>query len=301
MPNATTRFEAAIHDGQIDFASNGLIHSFYNEARWVTMAESFIKPSFDAAVSELNTCYNKNYTSLLFTQAHSSQSSLAVLLNGIGYTTTTIGTLGIGIRPFLNTVGMVFPILTQFFFSMATGGIAAHTGWYNSTATRSRYLNHLGLSLLWTCIIGISWGLWLEVFREDLALSSGQYCLIWLIFWVYSLIAFEVLDTAAAFVPLPILPLCVLCYIILNVSASVFPIEVKPAFYHIDYIWPSYNCFELLITVLSDGACSRAYRNVPVLFAWLIVWMPLGWLATRRRCRATPVKSVAGDKLDLDG
>lgn len=65
--------------------------------------------------------------------------------------------------------------------------------------------------------------------------------------WVYAMIGFEYHDTCAAFVPVEFLPITVLAWIIMNVSAALFPIPVKPAFYHFDYAVPSFNSFELLL------------------------------------------------------
>ncbi|KAJ5693118.1 hypothetical protein N7462_002541 [Penicillium macrosclerotiorum] len=283
MPNATNHFDTAVHDG-IKQAED-LVRYIYNEVRWVTVAESYILPSLTATVNGLNSCFSRNVTAPRLADETLSLASTRVLLDGIQASPINIKAFIIGMRPFLNTVGMVFPILLAFFFIMAMGGIAQPSAWYQSDRILSRYLNRILLSLLYSCVVGISWGLWLEVYREDFAITGGQYCLVWLIYWIYTFIAFEVLDTAAAFVPMPFLPLCVLTYVIINVGASVFPIDIKPTFYHLDYIWPSYNCFELLISVLSDGSTSRVYRNVPVLFGWLFVWMPLGFMANRKRCR----------------
>lgn len=133
-----------------------------------------------------------------------SLNSRKVLLNGIGASSDSIVEFELGIRPFLNTVGMVLPILVEFFFSMAMNGIAGFSKWYQPDSIRSRYLNRLGLSLTLSCLIGISWGLWLEVYHENLQISGGQYCLIWLIYWLYGFIAFEVLDTLSGWLPLQI-------------------------------------------------------------------------------------------------
>lgn len=283
MPNATDYFLDAVQNGVQQ--SQDSVRYVWNEARWITVAESYVLPSLTAAISGLNDCYTSNITAPLLANNTLSLPSTRVLLSGVPAHSINIQPFEIGMRPFLNTVGMVFPILIEFFFAMAMGGIGAIFKWYRPDRILSRYLNRFLLSLFFSCVIGISWGLWLEIYREDFDLTGGQYCKIWLIYWMYGLIAFEVLDTAASFVPVPFLPLCVLTYVIVNVGGSVFPIDIKPAFYHLDYIWPSYNCFELLITVLSHGSTSRVYRNVPVLFGWLVVWMPLGFMANRRRCR----------------
>ena len=253
MPNATNEFQASVMAGFASNESPAPIKYIWNEVRWVTVAESYVLPSMEQAVSQASKCYLIQHAAEFLSNGSLSQNSTQALLNGPQASSDNTHKFEVGIRPFLNTVGMVLPILVEFFFSMAIGGISGFSEWYRPDAVRSRYLNRLGLSLSLSCLIEISWGLWLEVYHENMQITGGQYCLIWLIYWFYGFIAFEVLDTISGWVPLPILPLFVLSYIIINVGASVFPIDIKPAFYHLDYIWPSYNCFELLITVLSKG------------------------------------------------
>lgn len=282
MPNATRNFWTAIEGENDAYGPSAALQYIYNEARWATMSEGFIIPSISSAISEATSRLQQLALHDLDAERLNA-TSVQALLNGVDATGVNIAQLGIGIKVYLNTVGMVFPIIIEFFLSMALTGIIAHSAWPNNPRTRSVYLIRLSVSLFFSCLIGISWGLWFEIFHESKAISGGQYCLVWLTYWIYSFIAFLVLDTASAFMPMPFLPICVLAYIIINVSATVFPIDVKPAFFHLDYIWPSYNCFELLVTTLSHGSTSRVYRNVPVLLGWLVVWGPLNWLAARRR------------------
>lgn len=285
MPNATSRFRAAFaEESDAPYHPNAALHYIYNEARWATVSEGYIIPSLSAAVTEANSRFQQLAIQGLKT-GNLSATSMRTLVEGVQATETKIASLSIGIKPYLNTVGMVFPIIIEFFLSMGFSGIIAHSGWPNPAKLWSVFLGRLCVSLFFSCLIGISWGLWFEIFHESVSISGGQYCLVWLTYWIYGLIAFLVLDTATVFVPMPYLPVCVLTYIIVNVSASVFPVDIKPDFFHLDYIWPSYNCFELLITTLSHGASNRIYRNVPALLGWLIVWTPLNWLAARKRVK----------------
>jgi hypothetical protein len=285
MPNATANFWTALEEGSdASYRPSTALHYIYNEARWATVSEGYIIPSLSSVVSEANSLFQQLAIPELKIE-NLSATSLSMLLDGIQATGSNICPLSIGIKPYLNTVGMVFPIIIEFFLSMSLTGIIAHAAWPNPASKQFVFLVRLSVSLIFSCLIGISWGLWFEIFHESAPISGGKYCLIWLIYWVYGFIAFLVLDTATVFVPMPYLPVCVLTYIIVNVSASVFPVDIKPDFFHLDYIWPSYNCFELLITTLSHGANSRIYRNVPVLFGWLVFWIPLNFLAARKRAK----------------
>ncbi len=103
-----------------------------------------------------------------------------------------------------------------------------------------------------------------------------SFILLTLSMWVYAKIGFEHHDICAAFVPIEFLPITVLAWIIMNVSVALFPVAVKPAFYYFDYAIPSMNSFEPFITSLSGRSTNRVHRNVPILFAWLIITGLLG-------------------------
>lgn len=282
MPGATDEFNRALKEGNTSYDPSTAITYIYNQARWPTTAEGYVTPSLQEAVSVAKSVYLQNYGQALLANGTLSSNGIEVLLNGIQATEDDIHPVTVGIKFFLDTASMVFPALIMFFYSMA---LRAAPGLFGPLPVKENYLYRMLAAPLMTCLVGISWGLWYEAFHEGDSISGGQYCLIWLTFWMYSFIAFLVFDAMTGVVPNFIFPPFVLLYIIINVTAAAFPIDLKPRFFHLDYIWPGYNCFELFITILSHGSTSRVYRNVPVLFGWIIVWGPLNFLANRKRCK----------------
>jgi hypothetical protein len=282
MPGATIDFTRAVEAGNASFDPTTTITYILNEARWPTTAEGYVSPSLQEAVIAANNLFLQGYAKTLLSENSTtlSPNGLSVLLNGIQAIEDDIHPINVGVKYFLDTASMVFPALITFFYSMA---LRAAPGLFGHTSFKSNYIYRISAAMCLTCVVGISWGLWYEVFHESDGISGGQYCLIWLTFWMYALIAFLVYDAMTGVLPNYIFPPFVLVYIIINVTAAAFPIDLKPRFFHLDYIWPGYNCFELFITILSHGSTSRVYRNVPVLFGWLIVWFPLNFLANKKK------------------
>ncbi|OJJ46489.1 hypothetical protein ASPZODRAFT_132564 [Penicilliopsis zonata CBS 506.65] len=288
MPNASTNLHRAItNDNTTTYDSTTALTYIWNQAHWPMVAEGYITPSLEEAVDGASSLWIQTYGAALLeatSESNLSSTGIRLLLDGFGSTSVDIQPFPIGVRPFLSTAAMVFPALLEFFFSMALRGASDECGLPRGRlALQRHYLLRGCAMLIFSCLMGISWGLWHEVFHEHSGISGSQFCLIWLTFWMYGIIAFVVYDSATAALPTFLFPPLVLTYIIINVTAAAFPIPLKPAFFHLDYIWPSYNCFELYTTILTHGSTSRVYRNVPVLFGWLIVWIPINLFLNKRR------------------
>lgn len=282
MPGATEKFTNAIQTSNTSYDRSTAITYVWNEIRWSTVAEGFITPSMQAAVSGTNSIYMQEYGSKMLANGSLTPEGIQILLNGIQATSDNIRPFSFGPKALLPTAALVFPALLEFFLSMALRAAPMLFGPLN---VKQNYLYRISVFMFFSCIMGISWGLWYEAFHKDAGISGGQYCLIWLTFWLYGIIAFFYFDTLTAVAPNFIFPPLVLTYIIINVTSAVFPIDLKPRFYHLDYIWPGLNAWELVMTIISQGSTSRVYRNVPVMFGWIIFWAPLNWLANKKRAK----------------
>jgi hypothetical protein len=299
MPHATSRLNSAINEGNTSYDPSQAVQYIWNEGRWALVQEIFVVSSINAAVARAQTLYSQRYTSRLISESTLSRSSTLVLLDPFQATSLNLFSFLIGIKPFISTVAFVFPGIVQFFFGMALGGISAKTHIHQRLSTSRNYLIRFLVSRLFAFIIAISWTGWFYTFSEGKTGSSSSYILMTLNMWMYAMIAFEFHDTCAAFIPIEFLPVTVLAYIILNVTAASFPIPLKPTFYHIDYAIPSYNCFEIFITILTGGSTNRLYRNLPVLFSWMIITGATGVAANMHRCRLARAKIVNDENKEV--
>ena len=292
MPNATNEFDDAVNRGDASYDPTSPIDRIYDSVRWPTVAQGFVNPSLEAAVQAADQIFSSSHILPMLTNSTTSgripPDGIRLMLQGIQARTTDMHPFTPGIRFYLNTVGMVFPAIISFFFSLAIRGSPARFG---PSSTRINYLYRMTCGLTMSCLAGISYGLWYEAFHETFTISGGQYCLIWVTVWLYSFVSYVVYDTLTgftAFMPWPppmFMPPYVLLYIIINVSSTVFPIEIKPQFYRLDYIWPAHNCYELIISIITHGGSGRVYRNVPILFGWIVIWLPLNWFMNWRMNR----------------
>ena len=286
MPGASEKLYNAVNSSDEDYDPSTALHYIWNEMRWPLVGESVVESSIDSAIEDAQSIFASDYASEIISESNLSKTAIQILLNPFEASSTNIYAFDIGIKAFVSTVGFVFPGLIQFFFAMAFGGISAKNHIHSRLSTKTNYIIRLLLSRFWTFIIAISWAGWLFCFAEGrTGVYSHSYILITLDIWMYTMISFEFHDTCAAFVPIEFLPITVLSWVIMNVTAAAYPIPLKSAFFHFDFAVPSYNCFELFITIMSGGSTNRVYRNVPVLFVWMILTTICGVFANRHRCR----------------
>ncbi len=294
-PNATSKFTTAVATGDISYNASSSLTFIWNEVRWALVTESVISPTVTTTVIIAQKIFLANYAPALIAATQFNANQSTVLLNPLATSTINIYSFSVGIKPFLNTVGFVFPGLVQFFFAMGFMAASASTHMTRDLSVSKNYLMRFVLSRLWGFIMAISWTGWFYMFGEG---QRGEYdhsfILLTLNMWVYNMISYEYHDACAAFIPLQVMPLSVISWIIMNVSAAAFPVQLKPDFFRFDYAVPSYNCFELFITIMTKGSTNRVKRDVPVLFAWLIVTGVIGVFTNRKRCQAG--KQVNGDK-----
>ncbi|KAH8653400.1 hypothetical protein BX600DRAFT_440478 [Xylariales sp. PMI_506] len=304
MPNATARLDAAIGAGDPNYDPSAALQYIWNEARWALAQESVVYASFEAAIAAAQSAYASSYAAerIVAAAGSSSNSNLTTtgalaLLEPFSATSVNVYAFAIGIKPFLSTVGFVFPGLIQFFFAMALAGISTKTAFHRHFLAARAYWVRFAVSRLWTLVIALSWSGWFFAFAQGRtgagAGRGSTYALVTLDMWVYAQIAFEFHDACAAFVPIECLPITVLSWVIVNVTAAAFPAPLKPRFYRVDYALPSYNCFEIFITIVTGGSTNRLYRNLPVLFAWMILTGAVGVAANLRRCRAAAAAAAS--------
>lgn len=298
MPNATANLNLAISTGDSSYDPSQAVTYIWNEARWALAEESIVLSSIEAAVTQAQAQYAQEYASKRLSTSTISRNSTLNAMNPIQATALNLYSFSIGIKPFINTVGFVFPGLIQFFFAMALGGISAKTHIHRLSPVRS-YLIRFIISRIWTFMIAISWAGWFYTFAEGRTGAASSYILMALDMWMYTMISFEFHDSCAAFIPIEFLPITVLSWVIINVTAAAFPIALKPVFYHIDYAIPSFNCFEIFVTILTGGAANRLYRNLPVLFAWMIIAGAVGVAANLKRCHLAQVTARKYEKHDI--
>lgn len=258
--------------GDTSYDPKSAVSVIYNSARWPAVTFSFVKPVLPTLVEKAEGVFQDKFGTQLLEKINGTitPEMYRIFYKPFEAANDDIHPFNIGARYFLGTATIVFPTIVTFFVSLGTRGASQEFG-HLRPIDGLIYRGVVGLVL--TFIGGFFFPLWFTMFHEDAPLSVKGFFVAWMVFWLYSQACFWFFDTAANMIPLAFLPPTCLTFIIIQVAATVFPLDIKNRFYKIEYIWPSFNAFELFISVVSHGSSCHAKRNVPVLFAWIIFWI----------------------------
>jgi hypothetical protein len=273
MPGASDRLEAAIQGVNAStYNANDALHYIWNEQYYTTFARSVVLSGMTKLVAGTRLAYDKiNGTGAAQMLNSQDPAAVQVLLNPISSTATNIKPSPFGSVIFFNTVSMAMAILQQFFFLLVINGAMRAHQLYNRMTVRSSLLVRrfagltfaLGAAL---CQTGYFWA-----FREDWHVNGNQFVLTWMTIWLLMHIHYLILDSISSIAPLPVMPFVVVLWILINIAASVSPLELQAGFYSWGIALPSHNAYSVMVTIWSGGANNRLYRALPILFAWWIV------------------------------
>ncbi|KAH7169521.1 hypothetical protein DER46DRAFT_600414 [Fusarium sp. MPI-SDFR-AT-0072] len=84
--------------------------------------------------------------------------------------------------------------------------------------------------------------------------------------------------------PPPFVLMALVSWIIFNVTSTLLPFDLSPAFYRIGYIFPAHELYQVLIDIWSRGCNPQLHYLLPILFAWELVALILSALGVFRRC-----------------
>ena len=166
-----------------------------------------------------------------------------------------------------NTISIVFPIIMQFFFLMGVNGITSMFQVYSHLPVLNNGIIRLTLATTYTLIGALCTTAYIWAFSETWGLTTPQFFLTWLTFWLYMHINFLVMDSCAtAFVPLSFMSFFALTWVVLNVTSTIVPFELSPAFFRWGYALPAHETYQILVQIWSRGGYHRLFRALPILF-----------------------------------
>ncbi|KAL4757337.1 SNG1 family protein [Aspergillus foveolatus] len=193
------------------------------------------------------------------------------VLDPVSSTSTDIQPMSQGVRFYYNTVSMVMPIIIQFFFIMAIGGISAQINNFNTFSPRQNTILRFIISVCYTFVAALVVTGYIWAFRESWDVSFGQFALTWMAIWLAMHVHFLFIDFATSVIPMPFVPFFVLTWIILNVSSTIGPFELSPGFYRIGYVFSAHSLYELLLQIWTEGCNPHLYRAFPILWCeWVV-------------------------------
>lgn len=286
---ASNRLSAAIGGatGAATYNSSDAISYVWNGVRYNTFGQSDVVANLQQLITASGVAYaNLNNTYAYSAVNTSSPQAVTAVAQPFTPSSVNIMPLTQGTRVFFNNVTIVMSIVSQFFFCLAMNGIANSFQMLTRlTITRNTYIRWTSAlvysSGLAAVLTGVIWA-----FREDWPVTASQGVETWLMFMFICLIHFLVLDFAAGFIPMPFIPYFVLTWILLNVTSTNVPLELTPGFYHWQYALPSFEAYQLLVTIWSHGCVPQLFRALPILFTWLILGLIGSWASMVQKCNA---------------
>ncbi|OQV06165.1 hypothetical protein CLAIMM_10780 [Cladophialophora immunda] len=214
-----------------------------------------------------------------------NSAAVQVLFHPIGISAMNIMETTNPTRLLYNTATMVMPVLEQFFFVLILNGLSDELGIYKNVPATTTGIFRVAFAFGYTLLSALGMTGYIWAFRETWSVDGKQFGLTWMTFWLLHTVHFVVVDTAAAFWPVPVMPFFILTWIVLNLSSSVSPLELNPTFYHWGYALPDNEAYSLLTDIWSHGAVPVLHRALPILFAWLLVGASAAIFGHFRRCR----------------
>lgn len=276
-------------------ASNALTY-VWNEVRYPPFSDEALMANFETLARRTEQEYLQRHGQAALqqvqqqaaNQSNNSSASAAVLqvlfhpigISGVNIMPTTNPT-----RLLFNTATMVMPVLQQFFFVLILNGLSDELGVYKHVPSTTTGLLRVVFAVTYTCLSAGAMAGYIWAFRENWAVSGRQFALTWATLWLLHGVHFVVVDSAAAFWPVPAMPFFILTWIVLNLSSSVSPLELNASFYRWGYALPDNEAYALLTDIWSGGAVPVVHRALPILCAWFVVGLGVAAFGHFRRCR----------------
>lgn len=275
---ATSRFRDAVTgDSTAKYNSSDAITYVFSETRYPATSDSYVKSSLakvgTASRSFFYKLWNSNSSDVsLATINLTDSAALSAYLDPIKAVEINLAPMGQGTHMYLNTVCMVLPLLTQFFFIMAVNGISQPMGVFTNMPPSRIWMLRLAVGKIHALLLSLVFSGVIWAFREDWDGTGLMFARTWMIIWFYMEINYFIFDSViGSYIPLPGIPFFILCWVLMNVGSTIFPVELQPGFYKFNYFFPAHEIYLLLIQTWSNGCFKKDYIALPVLFSWWVV------------------------------
>lgn len=281
------------NDTAAEYNANDALTFVYNGARYASTIQGYIEPNLRTLVSETEAIYQEDNGSRNLEIALRNTKAASALFHPIASTTLNIKETVQGARTIYNTIGLVYPILMQFFFVLALNILCGQRRLFGRWSLARNCSFRSAIALVYTFIGAICASALVFGFQDGWDLSAGQYFLAILVYWLYMHVDFLYTDVVTAFVPIKFVPFFIFSFVIFNVTSLLVPFELSPVFYRIGYAAPAHEAYQILIQIWSGGN-HRLHQALPILFAWEVFLTPLAIFGMRRRCHAAAQMAKAG-------
>ncbi|KAI5235381.1 hypothetical protein E4T43_09309 [Aureobasidium subglaciale] len=273
------------NDTSMEYDASNVLTYIYNSARYAATIQGYIEPNIQKLVSETQAVYLEDNGSQNLQVAGVNTNAVSALFHPIGSTASNMKQTEQGARTIYNTIGLVYPILMQFFFVLAFNMICGQNKLFGRWSLCKNYMFRTAVAFAYAFIGAVCASGLIFAFQDGWGLDVSQYFLAVLVFWLYMHIDLLYTDVVTAFVPVKFVPFFIFSFVIFNVTSLLVPFELSPGFYKIGYAAPAHETYQILIQIWSGGN-DRLYQALPILFAWEVLLTPLAIIGMQRRCYA---------------
>jgi hypothetical protein len=285
LPGASDRLSAAVQgrNSEISFNNTESIRYIWNEARYPAVAQGLIQASLEELIVISRSVYYQLTASTVGSTLNiSNPFSLAAFVNPIMTSSINIKSTNQGSRDLYSAASIALHMIQDFFFVVAFKYFSMKSGIFSNQPKLRVIAIRSFFYTFFTFVSSLCWTGYLFAFQEDWSLDGGQFMLLWMIAWLFLQIDILVVDIITAYFA-KASPLLIISWIVFNITSSLTCFPIAPSFYQSGYVLPAHSYYEVFITITSGGAVDKLYRDLPILFSWLLVVQILMIQATLHR------------------
>ncbi|KAL1959292.1 hypothetical protein VTO42DRAFT_2479 [Malbranchea cinnamomea] len=302
-PGASDRLAAALAGGAAasSYNQSDILTYIWNEARYPTVVDSGIsgalKQLSDAARVALSRI---NGTGAMQVLDPTDPAAVRIYSNPWELVSINLQPTTQGSRLIYNTLVVILILIQDFFYVGTLNGLNAQFKIWSLIDPIRVALVRLGLSVAYTfvgslCTAGAIWA-----FRAGWNVSGGQFMLTWMTLWLFAHLNFLTLDVFTIWLPPPFVPMALISWVVISVSAILLPFELSPGFFRWAYALPSFNVYQVLVDIWSGGCNPRLHHALPVMFAYELSSLVLSTIGVYRRAHYAVIAQEKEEKAFQD-
>lgn len=299
-PGASLRLQNALATGGAaaeSYNRSDVLTFIWNEARYSTVADSVVESNLQLLSNAARLAYSAaNGKAALQSLNTSDDAAISVFSNPWQLANVDIQPTTQGSRAVYNTLVIILILIQEFFYLGIINALYAQFKIYARIPAHRiifvRNLNSLLYTLVGTlCVAGMVWA-----FRADWQVNGTQFVLTWIILWLFAHANFLILDVITIWVAPPFVPICLINWIVFNVTSILLPFELSPDFYRWAYAIPAHEVYQVMVDIWSGGCNPQLYYALPILFSWEILGLVFSTLGVYRRCHYAVIAEEAEQK-----
>jgi len=282
-PGSSDRLQTALTQNTTTtpYSNKDILSYIWNEALYAPVIDASISAPIALLSSTARIAYTRNLTTSLLSL---SPTALSILADPWSLTSLNIQPTSQGSRAIYNTIVIVLVLIQEFFYLGTINGLYAQFRLYSRLSPQRIAVVRTANSLVYTLVGSLCVAGSIYAFRAGWEVEGKQLGLSWMVLWLFAHGNFLVLDVFTIWVPGGYVPMCLISWVIVNITSVVLPFELSPGWYRVGYGLPAHAVYQVLVDVWSRGCNPQLGWALPVLFAWEGVGLGLSLLGVWRRC-----------------